>query len=262
MKNHIFIEGLQGSGKSTLVRNLSRKYPEYTAYYEGDISPAELAWCSYMTKTQYEEALQKYPHVEQEIRQWTQQEGDRYIVAYTRVLAELREFYEWMEQFEIYNARVPFETFHDIIMNRYRALPDGRNLFECSFFQNSMEDMMLYYLMSEQEIVEFYREAYEILKPKGFQMLYLKSGHIRDNILQIKKERSDENGVELWYPLMLKYLQESPYGKTHGFDGLEDMIAHFERRCALEERIIREVLKEDCTVLKAKAYTLEQVAWN
>ena len=167
-----------------------------------------------------------------------------------------------MEQYEIYNARVPFETFHDIIMNRYLALPDGRNLFECSFFQNSMEDMMLYYLMSEQEIVEFYREAYEILKPKGFQMLYLKSDHIRDNILQIKKERSDENGVELWYPLMLKYLQESPYGKMHGFDGLEDMIAHFERRCALEERIIREVLKEDCTVLKAKAYTLWQDAWN
>ena len=35
MKNHIFIEGLQGSGKSTLLRNLSRKFPEYKAYYEG-----------------------------------------------------------------------------------------------------------------------------------------------------------------------------------------------------------------------------------
>jgi len=259
MKNHIFIEGLQGSGKSTLLRNLSQKYPEYKAYYEGDISPVELAWCSYMTKTQYEEALQKYPHVEQEIKQWTLPEGDRYIVAYTRILADMREFYEWMESFEIYNARVPFEQFHDIIMNRYRALePDSKNLFECSFFQNSMEDMMLYYQMPEQDIEDFYREAYEILKPKGFQMLYLQSGNIRDNILQIKKERSDENGVELWYPLMLKYLQESPYGKTHGFDGLDDMIAHFERRCALEERIIREVLKEDCMVLKAKEYRLEE----
>ena len=57
MKNHIFIEGLQGSGKSTLLRNLSRKYPEYKAYYEGDISPAELAWCSYMTKTQVDGAV-------------------------------------------------------------------------------------------------------------------------------------------------------------------------------------------------------------
>ena len=260
MKNHIFIEGLQGSGKTTLLRNLSQKYPEYKAYYEGDISPAELAWCSYMTKAQYEEALQKYPHVEQEIRQWTKQEGDRYIVAYTRILADMREFYEWMESFEIYNGRVPYAEFHDIIMNRYRALePESKHLYECSFFQNSMEDMMLYYQMSEQDSVEFYREAYEILKPKGFQMLYLQSDTIRENVLQIKKERSDENGVELWYPLMLKYLQESPYGKAHGFDGLEDMIAHFERRVAIEGRIIREVLKEDCTVLKAKGYQMEEI---
>ena len=260
MKNQIFIEGMQGSGKSTLLRNLSQKYPEYKAYYEGDISPAELAWCSYMTKEQYEEALKKYPHVEQEMKQFTKREGDCYIVAYTRILADMREFYEWMESFEIYNGRVPFERFHNIIMNRYRALePDSKNLFECSFFQNSMEDMMLYYQMSEQDIEDFYREAYEILKPKGFQMLYLQSGNIRDNILQIKKERSDENGVELWYPLMLRYLQESPYGKEHGFEGLDDMIAHFERRCALEEKIIREVLKEDCTVLRAKEYRLEEI---
>lgn len=259
MKNHIFIEGLQGSGKSTLLRNLSQKYPEYRAYYEGDLSPVELAWCSYMTKEQFEEALQKYSHVEKEILQFTKQEGDRYIVAYTRILADMREFYEWMEQFEIYNARVEFDRFHDIIMNRYRTLAPGKNLFECSFFQNSMEDMMLYYQMEEQDIVDFYREAYEILKPKGFQMLYLQSENIRENILQIKQERSDEHGVELWYPLMLNYLRESPYGKEHGFEGLEDMIAHFERRCEMEERIIREVLKEDCTVLKAKEYRLEEI---
>ena len=65
--------------------------------------------------------------------------------------------------------------------------------------------------------------------------------------------------MELWYPLMLKYFQGSPYGKVHGFDGLDDMIVHFERRCTLEERIIREVLKDDCTVLKAKGYRLEEI---
>ena len=37
----------------------------------------------------------------------------------------------------------------------------------------------------EKEIVEFYREAYDILKPKGFQMLYLEASNIRENILQI-----------------------------------------------------------------------------
>ncbi|MBO5351872.1 MAG: hypothetical protein J6J42_02630 [Lachnospiraceae bacterium] len=259
MKNNIFIEGLQGSGKSTLLRRLSQRYPEYKAYYEGDISPVELAWCSYMTKEQFEEALRKFSHVEQEIRQYTKQEGEYYITAYTRVLAEQREFYEWMEQYEIYNARVDFQRFHDIIMERYRTLKPGKNLFECSFFQNSMEDMLLYYQMDEQEIVDFYREAYEILQPKGFQMLYLTSDTIRENILQIKRERTDEKGEELWYPLMLRYLQESPYGRAHGYKDLEDMISHFERRCAIEERIIEEVLGEDCIVLKAKGYKLEEI---
>lgn len=262
MKNNIFIEGLQGSGKSTLLRNLSKLYPEYQAYYEGDLSPAELAWCSYMTKEAYEEAMQKYPHVASELRQFTRQEENHYVVAYTRILAEQREFYEWMEQFEIYNARVDFAQFHDIIMKRYRALPPGKHLFECSFFQNSLESMMLFYQCDEHQIMEFYQEAYEILKPKGFLLLYLKSDAIRDDILQIKRERSDENGVELWYPLMLQYLKESPYGRTHQMeqmDGLEVMLSHFERRCALEEKIIAEVLKDDCLLIKAKGYQLEQV---
>ena len=208
MKNHIFIEGLQGSGKTTLLRKLSGKYPEYKAYYEGDISPVELAWCSYMTKQELDRVLMKYPHLEQEIWQNTKQEGDYFITSYTRILAECREFYE---------------------------------------------------LMEEQEIVDFYKEAYEILKPKGFKMLYLRSEHIREDILQIKRERTDEHGVELWYPLMMKYLQESPYGKAHGYRNLNDMLAHFERRCGIEERIIREVLGEDCTVLKAKDFVLDGI---
>jgi len=263
MSKAIFIEGLQGSGKTTLLRNLSKEFPEYKAYYEGDISPVELAWCSYMTKAEYEAALLKYPHVAQEIKQFSKQEGERYIVAYTRVLAEMREFYEHIEQYEIYNGRVGFERFREIILGRYRAFAktaeDTGYLFECSFFQNSIESMMLFYEKSEQEMLEFYKEAYEILQLKGFLMLYLKSGAIRENILQIKQERTDEKGVELWYPLMLNYLKESPYGKTHGYQGLEDMISHFERRCEMEARIIEEIIGKDCMVLQAKKYEPDQV---
>ncbi len=38
-----FIEGLQGSGKSTLVKKLSEMHPEYLAVHEGDYSPEKLA---------------------------------------------------------------------------------------------------------------------------------------------------------------------------------------------------------------------------
>ena len=263
MNKNIFIEGLQGSGKTTLLRNLSQKYSEYQAYYEGDISPVELAWCSYMTKEEFEKVLAEYPHLTQEIRQNTKQEGEYYITSYTRILAECREFYERMEQHEIYNGRVSFERFHDIIMERYRRFVQENSntghIFECSFFQNSIESMMLFYQMEEKQIADFYKEAYGILKPGGFLMFYLEPGNIRENILQIKKERSDEKGVELWYPLMLNYLTESPYGKAHGYKDFEDMISHFERRCEIEANIVENVLKTDCIKLQAKNYSPEEL---
>lgn len=253
---NIFIEGLQGTGKTTLLNNLSKKYPDYHAFREGDLSPVELAWCSYMKEEDYQRILEKYNYCRKEIEAKTMREGEYYITAYTQVLAENRSFYEEMEAFEIYNARVDFKTFHDVIMGRYRVFEADNNIFECSFFQNSIESMMLFYEMEDEEIVEFYREAYEILKHKNFRMYYLDSKHIRENILQIRKERCDDQGNEMWYPLMLQYLRESPYGQRHGYQDMEDMIAHFERRRALELRIIREVLGEDCTILSAKKYDL------
>ncbi len=90
-------------------------------------------------------------------------------------------------------------------------------------------------------------------------MIYLDSEHIRENILQIKKERSDEQGNEMWYPLMMNYLKESPYGKVHGYQDFDDMIAHFEKRRKLELQIMHKVLKNDCLILTAKEYEFEEI---
>ena len=246
-------------GKSTLSNRLAQNLTDYHVYHEGDISPVELAWCSYMTKEQLDEKIKKYPDFAEEIKQKTKQEGEYFITAYTRILAEQRAFYEDMEAHEIYNGRVSFAFFHDVIMKRYQNFAEKGCIFECSFFQNSIESMMLYYQMSEEEIVAFYKEAYALLKDKSFLMLYLDSEHVRENIMQIKKERSDEQGNEMWYPLMMNYLKESPYGKAHHWAGLDDMIAHFERRRKIERRVIDEVIKEDCMILSAREYDLNQV---
>lgn len=253
LKN-IFIEGLQGSGKSTLLTNIVKMAPEYRAYREGDISPVELAWCSYMTGEQFQETLEKYPGLRDEILKHTMREGEHYITAYTLILAEDRAFYEYMESHEIYNGRVDFDTFREVILGRYRMLTDTGNVFECSFFQNSMESMMLFYEMQDEEIVAFYKEAYDILKDKNFKLIYLDAENIRETLWKIRKERSDDKGNEMWYPLMLGYLTESPYGKRHGYKDMEDMIAHFERRRALELRVIGEVLGVDAIVLPAGKY--------
>lgn len=258
MKN-IFIEGIQGTGKTTLLRLLGQQQPDYHVYWEGDYCPVELAWCTYMTEEEYQQTLKDFPDLTEEIQKRTTKEGNRYIVEYTRILAERRDFYEYMERFEIYNGRRPLKEFKEILLRRYTNFASEGNVFECSFFQNTVEELLLYYDMSEQEILDFYRELFAPLKDKNFVMIYLYSEQIEENILQIKKERSDGNGNEMWYPLMLRYLNDTPYGKKHPFEGVADMAAHFRRRMRMELKIIEEVIGKQAIIVPAKEYELEKL---
>lgn len=259
MKN-VYIEGIQGTGKTTLLRLLGQQLPDFHVYWEGDYCPVELAWCSYMTEAEYQQALVDFPDLVEEIQKLATKEDEHYIVQYTRILAENRAFYEYMEKFEIYNGRKPLEEFKRILLHRYEQFAGNGNIFECSFFQNTMEELLLYYDMPEQEIIEFYEELFAKLRDKDFLMLYLYSEQIEENILQIKKERSDNSGNEMWYPLMLRYLNDTPYGKKHPFAGVEDMAAHFRRRMQMEMKVIEEVLGEQAVILSAKKYEIEEVA--
>lgn len=66
MKN-IFIEGLQGTGKSILLQSIFTNIPEYHVCREGDYSPIELAWCTWMTEKEYHAVLEKYSGIRNEI---------------------------------------------------------------------------------------------------------------------------------------------------------------------------------------------------
>ena len=54
-----FVEGIQGSGKSTLVKLLSKKYPDHKVLEEGDYSPFELRICEELFSGQYLALLSK-----------------------------------------------------------------------------------------------------------------------------------------------------------------------------------------------------------
>lgn len=60
-------------------------------------------------------------------------------------------------------------------------------------------------------------------------------------------------------PMMVRYLEESSYGKEQKLTGLEGLLMHLERRRTLERRIIDEVFKEDAIVVKSKNYTLNDI---
>ena len=266
MKN-IFIEGLQGAGKSTLLNNLHKHMPQYKVYYEGDISPVELAWCSYMTEEQYNNTCNRYPGLCNELKEHTVNEGDRKIIDYTHILTDKEGFHKYMEKYEIYNGNIPYKDFRNIILKRYKNFKGNGNIFECSFLQNTVECLMLFYQMPADEIVKFYKEVFSILKNKDFIMFYIDVTDIREAILNIKKERTDQHGNEVWFPVMMQYLENSPYVKNNANSkgnimadsGIDMLVCHLERRRRIERRIINEITGNSTIIIPSKNYKIEDI---
>ncbi len=258
MKN-IFIEGIQGAGKSTLLNRIHETVPELHVCREGDYSPVDLAWCTWMTKEEYEAVLECYKPIREEIIQNTVKEQGHFIVTYTKIITDIPNFHKELEKYEIYNGRKTLQEMKEIILTRYQNFSQAGYLFECSFFQNIVEDLILFHELNDEEIVEFYRELFSKVDSEQFLMLYIYSDEPEENIKVIKKERSDNEGNEMWYPMMLEYLIHSPYGKKQGYRTFEDMITHFKHRQQLEMRIISEVLGDKAIVLPSKSWKTEDI---
>lgn len=246
-------------GKSTLLQEIFTRVPELHICREGDYSPVELAWCAWMTEEEYDTLLKRYCSIEKEIAENTVREGKHAVVPYTKIITDIPGFHKELEQFEIYNGRKTLQDFEKIIISRYRQFSGTGYLFECSFFQNIVEDLLLFHQLSGDEIVAFYRRLYDVIDKEHFLLLYLYSDKIEESTRIIQKERSDIQGNELWYEMMIKYLIHSPYGEQHGYKGFDDMIAHFRHRQQIELRIINEVIQDHAIILPAKKWKIEEI---
>ena len=131
---------------------------------------------------------------------------------------------------------------------------DGMIL-ECSLLQNIVEDLILFRCASDEEIINFYRQIFSALADMDYRIFYIKTEDIQSNIDTVRKERSDEQGNELWFPAMLGYFNDSPYAKANGLSGEAALIGHFLHRQRLELRICEEVFQGRYTVLPSKHYT-------
>lgn len=256
---NFFVEGLQGSGKSTLVNKLSELHPGCTAVREGDYSPVELAWCAYMDEKDYLLILEKYSDMREKIEEKTFSEGDKKIVCYTKIQTQNHEFYKDLEQYEIYNGRTSFDEFKRVILSRYKAWKTDNSIFECSLFQNITEDMILFRNASDDEIIELYKLIRDAIEGKDYHIFYLKADDIKGNFDVIRKERSDDKGNELWFPLMLGFFNGCPYAKSKNLSGEEDLIRHFVHRQDLELRICKEIFDGKFTVISSKNYSEEEL---
>lgn len=247
-KMNFFAEGIQGAGKSTLVSKLAEEHPDFKVFREGDYSPVELAWCAFVGEDEYQKIRNKYPGIYDIITEKTVQEEDKKVIPYTQILTDIPGFHKDLEQYEIYNGNKSPDEFMQIILRRFKKWNGQGQIFECSILQNIIENLLLFFEMTDEEIIDFYHQVRAALSGKQYEIVYLEVVDIRKTEEKIRKERTDDKGNELWFPLMVRYLEESPFGKRHHLQGMDELVRHLEYRVNLEKRILAEVFAEHSVI--------------
>jgi len=256
MMMNYFVEGLQGSGKSTLVKRIAEKHPDHRALLEGDYSPVELSWCGYMSKAEHQRVLDAFPSLHDEIVQNSHEEADRVVVCYTRVQTDRQDFYRLMEQHEIYNNRVPLDDFRRIVLSRYRRWHEDGLIVECSLFQNIVEEMILFRCLSDEEILSFYREIRQAIGSRPIHIAYIRTEEedIANNLDRARRERTDGQGREVWYSMLCGYFNSCPYAVRNHLQNADGLIRHWRHRQALEMRLCEELFPGQYTIFPSKKY--------
>ena len=250
MTKLILIEGIPGSGKTSFAKKTAEWYKDrgmtVNLFIEGQKHPADLGWNACVPIGLYHQILDKYAPLREEIEAQTVFEDETAIVAYTQVKTNNRNFYNELEAFEVYDGRAPDEVFYKLHYERWRKFgrsatdKNERNIFECAFMQNHVNELLFWRNVDEAEIIKHQNRLLDSVKHLSPVLIYLSQPNIRETIERIARERvSQAHGN--WIDLCIAYCERSFFGRQNGIKGFEGAMKFFTLRKQLEMKIISQL---------------------
>lgn len=250
MHRLILVEGLPGSGKTTLSKKIAsylREWRETNHYNEGEAHPADLAWCACVPSEQLEAIYERFLEYRSHMEAHMTVEDGVAIIPYTRFPIEDQEFYALMESFEVYDHRVGFETFCELHLKRWQrfaevALTEGSiNVFECAYLQNHINELLLFHEMSEVQIESYLLRLIDTVLKLNPVIIYLDHRDVVHSLRQVSDARVDSKGERVWMDRVIAYIESCSFGKSHQLKGFEGMVAYFEHRKSIELRLLQQL---------------------
>ncbi len=211
-------------------------------FVEGDLHPADMAWCACLTKEQYKNLCLEYRQYanafDENITTWK----DYIILAYTKIEHMEQELFHRLESHEVYDGQVGRELFCELHKSRWEKFgqeASGITIFECALLQNHINELLLFHGASEKEILHYIKALVDTVTELKPIMIYL-DVDTKASIQRAAEERVDENGNRVWENFVTEYISNTPYGKKQQLSGVDGMNCYFDHRKRLELKLLEQ----------------------
>ncbi|QVK21021.1 thymidylate kinase [Mycoplasmatota bacterium] len=269
MKNKlIMIEGIPGSGKTTLSKRLEKFLTEknlnVNLYNEGDIHPVDLAWTALLEKDEFEDLLKKFPKYKDIIIKNSKEENEYVLVAYSLlgIGKDEPDLVEYFKSHAVYEKN-DIDEFIDVHLKRWKAFSkscdDSVYIFECAFLQNHISKLLVQHNISTNIIKEHLANLLDSISELNPRLIYLSQENIEETINRVAKERlsPDKSKWSDWIDLAIQYVEKSEYGKVNNLTGFCGLISFLETRKDLELEVVNS--HENAIMINNEDYNWDKV---
>lgn len=238
-----FIEGIPGSGKSTVLISL----PDtslYNRYFEHELATViDVTRKAFLTTKQYEKFISDvtplckrvygsndYLYGVNKIHNNTIELCGYKIIALETLgftNKYLNKKIEELSAYEISGQRVPLDKYFMILKALFddflfRFDNDIYHFFEGALLQNILFDLVGAYQLTDEQIFEFYDNLIEYHYKNLFEVDLLCVDNIENIIKKAARERV--NNSPLWIDSFINCIEQSPYGNSRGLTGINGVI--------------------------------------
>ena len=269
MTKLILVEGVPGSGKSTIAENIAQRFRSrgrfVDLYPEGPGHPVDLGWNACFPIPQYNEFLKTNSRFRSEIESIAVINGEYVIVPVSEILTSDESLFKQWLAFECYtgHARISNDVCLRLLCNRWKKFGEQMmnattlSIFDAAFFQSQMLRLLLWSNSDEQIIISQLKQLAETVTCLSPVLLYLTQPDGGETIIRAAKERQHHRtGVSFygnWLDSVIADSESSPFWKHNHLSGMEGVLEYFAIRKQMELTTIAQ-LPITCKIIETADY--------